>query len=350
MDEQSHAAGRQRLPSNVDPSPMSLQELDPSPVEEWTPDLEQGGYFPKTSPNGASSSPDKPNSSRHPNLGLGLSGRGWDYWLLTLQRTSTYPPTLFLTLHLTNTGLLPLVTRSLPASEPYLLLTRPIYQSPGLEHLLITLPILTHLASGVALRILRARRRARLYGAETRAQRHDLRRKGSWKLPSIQARLGYLLVPLLGAHVLVNRVVPVYVDGGSSGVGLGFVAHGFARAPWVMNLGYVAFVGVGVWHFAGGWAWWMGWRSAAEPESRVMENKGPNGGLLGSKEVGSEWRRKVRKARWVVNGVAAVGALVWLAGGLGVVGRGGLGSGWEGRGWDRIFKEMPLLGWIMGLR
>ena len=48
---------------------------------------------------------------------------------------------------------------------------------------------------------------------------------------SLQARLGYLLVPLLGTHVLVNRVTPLMIDGGSSGIGLGYISHGFARSP-----------------------------------------------------------------------------------------------------------------------
>ncbi|OJD09467.1 hypothetical protein ACJ73_10291 [Blastomyces percursus] len=212
MDGQQQTSGRRRiLPSETEDSFVDpLQELDPSPLD-WTQDLEQGGYSLNISSASKSSEirshEGESNHGSNPTRRIGLSGKGWEYWLSTLQRTSTYPPTVFLTLHLTNTSLIPLLTNSIPASEPYLLL--------------VTLPILTHLASGVALRILRARRRARLYGAETRAQRHELRASGHWRRPSAQAWLGYLLLPLLGSHVLVNRVVPVVVDGGSSGVGLG---------------------------------------------------------------------------------------------------------------------------------
>ncbi|OJD13825.1 hypothetical protein AJ78_05748 [Emergomyces pasteurianus Ep9510] len=336
---------------NEDMSRGSLQELDPSPVD-WTPDLEQGGYFPNTSdPSGKilrnCNSESESKHNHHPFRHLGLSGKGWEYWLSTLQRTSTYPPTLFLTLHLTNTSLIPLLTNSVPASEPYLLLTRPFYQSLAFEPLLLTVPVLTHLASGVALRILRARRRARLYGAETRAQRHEIRASRNWKRPSVQARLGYLLLPLLASHVLVNRVVPVYVDGGSSGVGLGFVAHGIARAPRVVGLWYAALVGVGVWHVVGGWAWWMGYgRQLTETGIGAGKSKGPNGGVLGS----LEWRRRSRKVRWTVIGISAAGVGLWLAGGLGVVGRGGEGMGWEARGWDKIYREVPLLGRVLGMK
>ncbi|KAK2781099.1 hypothetical protein FQN53_000790 [Emmonsiellopsis sp. PD_33] len=335
MDNRHNAS--RRPTDNDDRSPILLQELDPSPVE-WTPDLEQGGYFPNPS---ASSSND--DNHRHPHTQkLGLSGRGWEYWLSSIQKYSTYPPTLFLALHLTNTSLIPLATQSIPSSETFLLLTRPIYQSPTLEPLILTLPILTHIASGIALRILRHRRRARLYGAETRAQRHEVNK--SWKFPSLQARLGYLLLPLLGVHVAVNRVVPVYVDGGSSGVGLGYVAHGMAKAPWVMGLSYVGLVGLGVWHFVGGWAWWMGWRKAAEGPKKLGKSAGVNGGLLGSVRGGSEFLGRSRKVWWVVNGLAFVGAGLWLAGGLGVIGDGGLGSGWEAREWDKIYAEVPVLG------
>ncbi|KAK2810476.1 hypothetical protein FQN50_002965 [Emmonsiellopsis sp. PD_5] len=349
MDNRHHAS--RRPTDNDDRSPITLQELDPSPVE-WTPDLKQGGYFPNPSSSNS-------NDNNHSPQKLGLSGRGWEYWRKTtsqppskpstnnspvssIQKYSTYPPTLFLALHLTNTSLIPLATQSVPASETFLLLTRPIYQSPTLEPLLLTLPILTHITSGLALRILRHRRRARLYGAETRAQRHDVNK--SWKFPSLQARLGYLLLPLLGAHVAVNRVVPVYVDGGSSGVGLGYVAHGMARAPWVMRMSYVGLVGLGVWHFVGGWAWWMGWRKAAEAPKKLGKAAGVNGGFLGSVKAGNEFLGRSRRVWWVVNGLAVVGTGLWLVGGLGVIGMGGLGSGWEAREWDKIYAEVPVLG------
>ncbi|EGC45475.1 conserved hypothetical protein [Histoplasma capsulatum var. duboisii H88] len=345
------ASGRRRGADSYaiseDSGTDSLQQLEPSPLD-WTLDLEQGGNLPNASTASGKAAGEGryegENAHRHdPIRHVGLSGKGWEYWLSILQRTSTYAPTFFLTLHLTNTSLIPLMTNSITAAEPYLLLTRPLYQSPALEPFLLTLPVLTHLSAGVALRILRARRRARLYGAETRAQRHEFRASGNWKRPSVQARLGYLLLPLFASHVLVNRVVPVYVDGGSSGVGLGFVAHGIARAPWLMRGWYAALVGVGVWHVVGGWAWWMGYKTEM---TETGKSRGPNGGVLGS----MDWRRRSRNVRWVVIGVSATGIALWLAGGLGVLGRGELGMGWEAKGWDKIYKEVPLLGLVLGLK
>lgn len=260
------------------------------------------------------------------------------------QRYSTYPPTAFFVLHLTNTSLIPLLTRSVPSSEPYLLLTRPVYQAPGLEHVVLTVPVLTHLVSGIILRNIRASRRARLYGAETRAQRYML---SWWPRMSVQARLGYLLLPLLGTHVLVNRVVPLIEDGGSSGVGLGYVAHGFARSPVFWNIYYGVFVATGVWHFVGGWAAWLGWRVTKVGKERGRrQGKALYGGYLGYLES-EEQIKKRRKMWWIVNGIAALGASVWLAGALGIVGRGGHGSAWEATSWDAMYRTLPIIGdWL----
>lgn len=258
-----------------------------------------------------------------------------------LQKYSTYPPTAFFALHFANTALFPLLTRSVPASEPYLLLTRPVYQAPGLEHLVLTIPILTHIISGIALRNIRASRRARLYGAETRAQRELL---SFWPRFSLQARTGYFITPLIGLHVLVNRARPLMVEGGSSGVGLGYVAHGIARSPIFWNVFYLLFVTASVWHFVGGWATWVGWRVTTVRKER--SSKGSLEGYLGYPENQDRARRH-RKMWWMVNGVAAVGAALWLAGALGIVGRAGEGAGWEAQGWNEMYSQVPLIGdWL----
>ncbi|EAW12105.1 putative N2,N2-dimethylguanosine tRNA methyltransferase [Aspergillus clavatus NRRL 1] len=280
---------------------ISMQELDPSPVHEEGCDLESGDYFSR----GQDVPPTQGGLS---NINLGLRGHNWDSWLSALQKYSTYPPTLFFALHFANTSLIPLITRSVPDSENYLLLTRPLYQSPSLEHAVLTLPILAHVASGIVLRNIRSSRRARLYGVETRSQRYTL---AFWPRMSLQARLGYLLIPLLGAHVLVNRVVPLVVDGGSSGVGLGYVAHGFARSPGFWNIYYLVFVTAGVWHFVGGWANWMGWRVTTARKERGHK-KGSLEGYLGHRDSEQRAKRQ-RKIWWVVNGIAARLAIIWLS-------------------------------------
>ncbi|KAE8322741.1 S-adenosyl-L-methionine-dependent methyltransferase [Aspergillus sergii] len=217
-------------PKDIDThSIISMQELDPSPVQDEFPDLESGQYIFQSQ--GRPSKLGGISKAGQPPFSLGLRGHNWDSWY----------------------------------SETYLLLTRPIYQSPGLEHVVLTVPILVHIASGIVLRNIRSSRRARLYGAETRAQRYSL---NFWPRMSLQARLGYCFVPFLGAHVLVNRVTPLIVDGGSSGVGLGYVAHGIARNPVFWNVYYVVLAAVGVWHIIGGWAAWMGWRVTTAQKGR----------------------------------------------------------------------------------
>lgn len=163
---------------------------------------------------------------------------------------------------------------------------------------------------------------ARRFGAETHAERRNL----AWPKLGWQGVLGYMLVPLIGGHVLVNRLVPLYYDGGSSGVGLGYVAHGFAKHPLVASVGYVALVCVGSWHVVAGLGKWLGFGPEAVTE----------GGDYGM--------RKRRRRWWSVQLAAAGTALVWMAGGLGVVGRGGKGAGWEAKGWDELYRRVPIVG------
>lgn len=207
---------------------------------------------------------------------------------------------------------------------------------------MLALPIVAHIASGIALRSIRARRRAKFYGAESRSQRYLIR---SWPVPSLQAKLGYAMIPLLGLHVGVNRAVPLEVDGGSSSVGLGYVAHGFARSPVFWNFFYVVFVATSVWHLVGGLATWLGVRvTTARTERGQALSKSTTIGILG--ESKDEAARR-RKNRWLVHGVAALVTAVWLAGGLGIVGRGASGSSWEVQSWDKLYSSVPVIGeWL----
>ncbi|KAI1940627.1 hypothetical protein LOZ66_002223 [Ophidiomyces ophidiicola] len=322
-----------------DPS-LSLQELDPAPDEALLSALEDGLYAPQTQ----TQTPGVQSNGKSTGARLGLSGHSCDYWLSRIQRYSTYPPSIFFGLHLLNTSLIPLATQSVAASETYLLLTRPIYQAPALEPLLLTIPIAAHVVSSISLRFLRNSRRARLYGAETRQQRKAL--KAANRI-SRQAILGYLLLPFLGVHVLINRIGPWYVDGGSSSVGLGYVSHGFAKSPWTIGAWYIAFVGIGVWHFVSGWAWWTGWRETPGLTREAEKRLGATAGCLGNpSEVQALRKRKWR--RRIITSAACVGTALWLAGGLGVVGNGGVGVGWEAKTWDHIYSQIPILGPYLG--
>ncbi|KAK2846359.1 hypothetical protein FQN49_005797, partial [Arthroderma sp. PD_2] len=109
-------------------SELYLQEIDPSPLDELDLEAGDGSLILAEAPREHHGLPSRPK--------LGLSSHSWQYWLSAIQKYSTYPPTLFLGLHFTNTALIPLATQSVPESETFLLLTRPIYQAPGLEPLI----------------------------------------------------------------------------------------------------------------------------------------------------------------------------------------------------------------------
>ena len=236
-----------------------------------------------------------------------------------IQKYSSYTFTLFLGFHITNTSVLPLLTRSVADSDAYLLLTRPFYQSPLTEPFVVALPLLAHIGSGVALRLYRRHQLAKRYGYESHEQRRHLR----WPSVSRISLLGYILLPLVAGHVFVNRVLPLRIEGGSSGVGLGFVSHGFAKQGVLGFIGYSALIVVGTWHFVWGGAHWLGFSPRSISTDRAEAKK-----------------RRIYMLNALSTGVAGL----WMAGGLGVVGRGGETSGWVGRGYDELYSRIPLVG------
>ncbi|KAF2500697.1 hypothetical protein BU16DRAFT_557153 [Lophium mytilinum] len=294
---------------------LGLTEVEPSPVEETPVEYSKDGYFPPSS----SPSP-PPGYSRTSTLGLGNHGPA--YYLTRIQRYSSYTFTAFASLHIVNTSLIPLVTRSVPTSEPYLLLTRPAYQSALMEPLLVVLPLFAHVASGIALRLYRRRIALRRYGAESLSDRRHI----PWPPISGTSKLGYALVPLLGFHMLAARGLPMYLHGDSALVNLSYLSHGFALHPVVSSAGFTALITVGAWHVVWGWARWLG----------LAPRHGQSSGAE---------QELVKKQRWYqVNGLAAAVAALWMAGGLGVVGRAGKVAGWVGREYDELYRALPVLG------
>ncbi|ORX92703.1 hypothetical protein BCR34DRAFT_594832 [Clohesyomyces aquaticus] len=262
---------------------MGLTNVEPSPVEE-TPAEFKEDYFPATEPQRTST--------------LGLGNHGPAYYLSRIQRYSSYAFTVFSSFHIANVSLIPLLTRSVPESNRYLLLTRPYYQSTLTEPLLVALPLLVHVSSGIALRLYRRRQTLRRHGAETTGDRKRI----PWPSLSGTSALGYALVPLASFHVLTTRIMPLYMHGDNSMINLSYIAHGFHLYPIVSFAGFTALVGVGVWHVVWGAARWLDW-----VPSQVRD---------------TDSRRHLRKKRrWYgINSVSALVAGVWLAGGLGIVG------------------------------
>jgi hypothetical protein len=128
--------------------------------------------------------------------------------------------------------------------------------------------------------------------------------------------LGYAFMPFIGFHLWTTRILPLYMHGDSSLINLSYISHGFALHPFVSFAGFTVLVGLGVWHMTWGWARWLGMApfQVGHTDSEVP-------------------RQVVKKRRWYgINGVAALVTGLWLAGGLGVVGRGGSTGGWIGKG------------------
>jgi hypothetical protein len=297
----------------------SLVEIEPSPVEE-TPSDSKDGYFPPT--NDASSPPSTQRSHT-----LGLSQHSPIWYLTRIQRYSSYAFTAFGLAHITNTSIIPLITQSVSESERYVLLTRPYYQGIPAEPLLVIVPLWAHVISGVALRIVRRNLNAKRYGdPKNKADKPSFFSSDFWPKVSGISKLGFPLVWLLIGHVYLNRALPQQIPGGQSNVNLSYVSHAFAKHPVVSYAGFTALIGVGVWHITWGWAKWLG----LTPE-QVTSQGGD--------------RALAKKRRWyTVNGIAALAAGLWMAGGFGVIGRAGLAPGYRGRIYDELYHRIPLLG------
>ena len=96
----------------------------------------------------------------------------------------------------------------------------------------------------MALRLYRRQVLLKQLGAETRGDRATI----AWPKLSGTSVLGYVAVPLVLGHTAINRMLPLWADGGSSSIGLDFVSHGLNVGPmWYRiagRVGYAALVGV----------------------------------------------------------------------------------------------------------
>lgn len=323
---------------------ISLLQLDPQPIiespsqEKPLPPLPEENLDESTG--SLRSQPTYGSSSTHSSaLGLSGSNHGAVYYLTRIQRYSSYTFTAFAGLHFVNTSLIPLIYQNVPYSEPFLLMAREIYQSSVSEPLLVGLPIAAHVLAGFSLRLVRRSQNLKRYGGATPGMYALHRSKTSstsssdrsknglriWPQLSNVSISGYLLLPPLLAHIFINRVLPLMVEGDSSNIGLEYVSHGFARhaiQPWVA---YALLLTVGAGHMVWGWAKWMGvappinWRKTT---------------------VDKALRKRRSRAWWSINSLAALVGVVWAAGGLGIVARGGAADGWLGTVYDRIYARI----------
>ncbi|KAG6036743.1 hypothetical protein E4U41_005493 [Claviceps citrina] len=266
-----------------------------------------------------------------------------------LQKYSSYAMGIFTVLHLANVSLIPAMTRTVPSSEAFLLMAREIYQTSLAEPIIVFLPVVAHVGSGTALRLLRRWQNMARYGGGVPGIHalHQLRESLSgtsstnggavrlWPPVSYIALSGYAFTLCYGAHVFMNRVLPLLVEGDSSNIGLAYVAHGFARHPLTSYLAYLALLGTASGHMVWGMARWLGLAPSTDGWTGKSRARG---GAVADKKT-----RRARRGKWLaVHGVAVGVAALWAVGGLGVVARGGAAEGWVGKVYDGLFGHVGL--------
>ncbi|KAI1437884.1 hypothetical protein GGR50DRAFT_611927 [Xylaria sp. CBS 124048] len=314
-------------------SMISMEELEPSPIDTPDDTLE----FPPLDQDLMSSSTSSPARSLS-SLGLSGRGRGPIFYLTRIQRYSSYTFTFFAGLHFANTSLIPLAFRSVPYAEPFLLMTRELYQTPYTEPLLVGLPVLAHIVSGITIRLLRRRQNKKRYQGDASPGFWPLKSSKDTEYSSMQptraasriwpefnnvAACGYAFLVFLTSHVAMNRMLPLAVEGDSSNIGLGFVSHGFARHPQSAWFSYVMLLSLGTGHMVWGMAKWLDLAPPANWKKITLDKP---------------TRRRRRRAWWAINATGVGLATLWAAGGLGVVARAGPVQGWLSGVYDSIYE------------
>lgn len=299
-------------------STFGLQQIDPSPVEE-TPSGIKGEYFGNTDDAEHRAQPRQASP-------LGLSQHSPIWYLSRIQKYSSYAFTAFGLAHITNTSIIPLVTRSVPESERYLLLTRPYYQGIPAEPLLVIVPLWAHVISGIVLRIVRRNLNAKRYGDPTSKTKPSFFSSWFWPKVSGISKLGFQFVPLLLGHIVINRGIPNQMAGGQSNVNLSYVSHAFAKHPAISFAGFGALVTVGMFHITWGWSKWLGFT----PDQMT--------------ELGPERQFRKNRRWYIINGLAVGLTGLWMSGVFGVIGRGGTAPGYVGKMYDDMYSRIPIVG------
>ncbi|SPO07318.1 uncharacterized protein DNG_10012 [Cephalotrichum gorgonifer] len=322
-------------PASLHPKPSeetlaSLLQLDPTPIVESPAASAADKPLPSLPDERADADPEKLLSERRGSGARRHRGTTGPISLLSrIQRYSSITFAVFTSIHLANTSIIPLITCSVPASETYLLLTRELYQTSSAEPLLVAVPALAHVCSGVALRLLRRSQNASRYANDGAASSSSTVTVRLWPAVSWISASGYTFAASLAAHVAMNRVVPLLVEGDSSNIGLAYVAHGFARHPAVSTVAYVGLLAAGCGHMVWGAAKWLG----IAPPSPSAD---------GQYIIDARTRSSRRKMWLGIHAASVTFALVWAAGGLGVVARGGASPGWIGKLYDGLFGSVGL--------
>lgn len=165
--------------------------------------------------------------------------------LAGLQKYSSFAFVGFLGLHLTAVVVVPAF--SYEAGNQALMFTNAIYQNPAVEPILITGSLLTHILSGMTLRIYRLVRSKNLYER--------------WLSPISKLNpvsvAGYLALPMVCSHYYLTRWLPKHVLGDSSLISLDYIANSLADHPLLATTSMLSMLSLVLYHSIWGCKKWL---------------------------------------------------------------------------------------------
>jgi hypothetical protein len=274
---------------------ISMRELAPSPIED------DDAFY--------ASGPPTPTLSKSSTFGSVVSTtttRGPGFWLARTQKYSSYAFLSFLGVHAATTAVSPLLLGVDSANATLLLARTYFYQSsPWVELALIPGSLALHVASGVGLRVYRHFSQKERYGGSIPPALSMWR----WRNISGVSRAGWVAAPGVVAHAALMRLVPLWVDGDSSQVGLEYFAYGFWMGKWGKWVGaafYGVFIGSMSYHVVYGLA--------------------------------KYWNVPEKRRRKLLGAAALASAVVWLAGMGRVVLEAEKVGGYLGRHYEGLYR------------
>ncbi|GMM36235.1 Mcp1 protein [Saccharomycopsis crataegensis] len=276
--------------SELSESVTSLKNVTPAPIDGSEDELEESFVLtPEPQPRKYFGVPifnrSNPDIYRTTNNFLGA-----------IQKYSSYSFTGFLILHSINVLVTPAI--NVDVAEETFMMARDIYQQENVEKWLVFGSLIAHVASGLAIRVIRtvknyfsrrnqaknskknksqfsqqlAMEQQAKYNSQT--QDYEITDEsvglggwfGAFKLGIRRSKIasllgvtpvqlsGLLLVPVLGYHILKERIAPLMIDGDSSLIKLGYVAHAFAKSNKLVSyLGFGSLIYLTLYHVVAGW-------------------------------------------------------------------------------------------------
>lgn len=229
-----------RLPSEkltqIEPDPISIpRQYNISSSSNTHPDDEASD----TNNNNYAKPPPATTASSTSNLSL--------KWLQAAQKYSSYMFSAFFLMHATSVIVAPAVF-SVPAGDAAMQFSNVIYQASIVEPWLVYGSLGAHIVTGTALRLYKTHVSKQHYGTYI----------SNTSRPSPLAISGYVLTPLVLAHLTETRIKPELVLGDSSLITLQYISHAFAKHNKVLIWSSMSLlVLLSLYHITFGFKKWM---------------------------------------------------------------------------------------------